>query len=405
MNIVHIYDGHEKVHGGRGSVPGVVWNIARETAAAGHDVTVIERQWTGLAASSEHDGVRFKRLNLRTGANEPWRRVPHEMVKRPRGVAELLLDRTNFARAAFSMLRSMSFDTVHVHLPFAANVLATISPSISNRMVYTAHLGETNGRVVEPRFSPDAYLASRAARTIVLNPTMRDAFINRGVQADRLRVIPNGVDITQFRGDNADARRALRSRYGLDDVQVVLFVGSVTPRKGVHELVRAVSQVVSEGQDDTLLIVTGRTDLEPGYVINVEREVADVDLEDHVLFTGFVPDADLHGLYELADVFALPSYEEGSSIAVAEAIASETPVVGTDIDGIAGQIEHGVHGLLSEPGDVDALATDLSCLLEDGSERERMRSAVRERAQELSWSRITDEITAVYQEVSTPSET
>ena len=405
MNIVHVYDGHEKVYRGRGSVPDVVWNVAKETAAAGHEVTVIERQWKGLDASTEYGGVRFERLNLRTGADEPWSHIPYEMVKRPEGAARLLLDRMNFARAAFSTLRSMPFDAVHVHLPFAASVLATIAPSVSNRMVYTAHLGETDGRVVEPRFSPDAYLASRAARTIVLNPTMRNAFIGRGVPADRLQVIPNGVDVTQFRGNDAEARQALRSRYGLSDVAVVLFVGTVTPRKGVHELVRALSQVVHDGREDVLLVITGRTDLEPGYVINVEREVSDAGLEDHVLFTGFVPDTDLRGLYELADVFALPSYEEGSSIAVAEAIASGTPVVGSDIDGIAGQIEHGIHGLLSEPEDIDTLATNLERLLEDETEHERMRDAVGERAQELSWSRITDRITAVYQEVSAPSGT
>ncbi|MFB6187081.1 MAG: hypothetical protein ABEI86_09480, partial [Halobacteriaceae archaeon] len=48
MRVIHIYDGHEQVYEGDGSVPGVVWNIARETAEAGHDVTVLERQWEGL---------------------------------------------------------------------------------------------------------------------------------------------------------------------------------------------------------------------------------------------------------------------------------------------------------------------------------------------------------------------
>lgn len=399
MRIVHLYDGHEMVYQGKGSVPDVVWNNARYAAAAGHDVIVIERQWHGTSVIEEHDNVTFWRIPIHIGSSEPWQDIPAEMVTRPLGIVRLSFDRIEFAMVALRLLRSMTFDVVHVHLPFAANVLATIAPSLSNRMVYTAHLGETIGRVVEPLVSPDAYLANRAARTIVLNPTTGQAFAERGVPESKLRVIPNGVDITRFRGNDAEALRTLRCRYELEDTQVVLFVGTVTPRKGVRELVRAVSKIVSDGTDDFIVVITGRTDLRPGYVEKVKGEIADTGIEEWISFTGFVPESDLQSLYTLADLFVLPSHEEGSSIAIAEAIASETPIVGTDIDGIRGPIEHGVHGLLSEPGDVDALATNLVHLLEERAERARMRAAMRDRAQQLSWDHIIDEIETVYWEV------
>jgi glycosyltransferase involved in cell wall biosynthesis len=398
VNILHLYDGHEKVYEGRGSVPNVVWNLARETASRGHEVTVLERQWEGLDSRAVHEGVSFRRLSLRTGAQTPWEDVPYEMVSSIGGAARLLLDRTNFAVQALRTLRTMDFDVVHVHLPFAANVIATVAPSIRERMVYTAHIGETEERVLKPRFSPDAYLARRVARTIILNPEMRTAFESREVSADRLTVIPNGVDIERFQGVTADQRQAIREQYGLGDGPVVLFVGTVTPRKGVRELMQAAVDVLSTRSEPRLVIV-GKTDMEPGYMRDVRDVVDRSDSTDRIVFTGFVPDEEVPVFYDLADVFVLPSYEEGSSIAVTEAIATGTPVVGSRIDGIRQQIEHGVHGLLVDAGDTNGLGDAIATLLDDDERRASMARALEERAEELSWPRVTERIVDVYEEV------
>ncbi|TYL36411.1 hypothetical protein CV102_22565 [Natronococcus pandeyae] len=399
MNVLHLYDGHEKVFEGRGSVPNVVWNLARETAARGHEVTVLERQWDGLPERSVHEGVRFERIPLRTGPTEPWEQIPYEMVSSPRGAATLLLDRTNFAARALSRLRELEFDVVHVHLPFAGNVLATVAPWIANRMVYTAHIGETETRVRETRFSPDAYLARRAARTIVLNPEMRSAFESRGVAAEKLAVIPNGVDIDRFQQVDPGVCEQVRVEHDLEGSRIVLFVGTVTPRKGVVELLRAAAQVVGP-RPDVRLVIVGKMDMEPTYADEVRDLIDTTGLSEHVVLTGFVPDEQIPAFYRLADLFVLPSYEEGSSIAVTEAIASGTPVVGTTIDGIVQQIDPGVHGRLVDPGDIDGLATALAELLDDGAEREAMARALERRADELSWEHIAERIVSVYRDVS-----
>ena len=397
MNILHIYDGHEKVYDGRGSVPNVVWNLARETAAQGHDVTVLERQWEDLDPFARHEGVAFERLSLRTGSDTPWTQVPYEMVATPIGATTLLLDRANFALQALRRLRGRQFDAVHVHLPFAANVLATVAPWLRSKLVYTAHIGETESRVVDARVSPDVYLARRAARTIVLNPEMQRAFESRGVPADRLTVIPNGVDVARFRQSVEDRRRHVEAEYGLDDTRVVLFVGTVTPRKGVKDLIRAAGQVLPDRDEDVRLVVVGKSDMEPEYTESVRSAVEELGIEQHVLFTGFVPDEQIPAFYDLAEVFVLPSYEEGSSIAVTEAIASGTPTVGARISGIEQQLVDGEHGLLVEPGDVEGLAEALGTLLDDEERLGAMARAMGERAEELSWPRITNRIIDVYE--------
>ncbi|WP_251331298.1 glycosyltransferase family 4 protein [Haloplanus pelagicus] len=399
MHVVHLYDGHEKVYDGRGSVPGVVWNLARETVARGHEVTVVERQWRDLDVTAAHEGVAFHRLALATGSAEPWDQLPYEMVSSPLGAVRLIVDRANFARAAVPLLAHHDPDVIHVHLPFAANVLVTVASRFRDRLVYTAHLGETEQRVVEPRVSPDVYLAKRAARTIALNPSMHEAFADRGVSEGALETIPNGVDTTQFDGVTDADRAGVAERFGVDADVVALFVGTVTPRKGVLELARAAGRIFPVDADAEVVVV-GNTELDAEYVQSVEDAITEAGIDDDVTLTGFVSERDLAALYDLGDVVVLPSYEEGSSIAVAEALAAGTPVIGTRIDGIRQQIDHGRHGLLSEPGDVDELSRHLETLLTDDERRETMAAAVDERAHDLSWSRITGDVLDVYREVA-----
>lgn len=395
LDVVHFYDGHERVRGS-GSVPDVVWSLATRSAAQGHDVTIVERQWEDLPLEAEHRDVTFHRLPLRTGATKPWERIPYEMVTSPTGATRLFLDRMNFAFRGLQYLRKHDPDVVHVHLPFAANVIATLSPSLASRMVYTAHIGETEKRISNPRFSPDVHLARRAAKTIALNPKARRAFIDRGADDERVEVIPNGVDITRFDDVEPEREAEVRAEYDVDADNVVLFVGTITPRKGVVDLVEAVANV----PDDAQFVLIGNTDLEPGYVDDVRETIASEGVEDRIILIGFIPEEHLLAFYSLADVFVLPSYEEGSSIAVTEAMAAGLPVVGSKIDGIKQQVDHGVHGLLTPPGDTRTLAKNLSCLIGNEERRVSMERSIKERADKLAWEHITEQVLDVYREVN-----
>ncbi|MEF8843702.1 MAG: glycosyltransferase family 4 protein [Haloarculaceae archaeon] len=414
MHVVHVYDGHEKVYEGRGSVPGVVWNVARATAARGHDVTVIERRWNGLCEHATHEGVAFERMSLRTGADEPWTRVPYEAVTSPEGALRLVGDRTNFAFHALRRLRRLDPDVIHVHLPFAANVLITVAPWLRKRMVYTAHLGDLRMNLLEDDtevdvpgilelFSPDLYLAKRVAGTTVLNPEIREAFVEDGVPADRVEVVPNGVDLERF-GEVPEAdRERVREAYGLDDRPLVLYVGTVMPRKGVTELVRALA-LVAEREDvpTPRAILAGEKTLDEAYTARVEELIAEGGLEGHVELTGFVDAADLPALYSLADVFVVSSLEEGFGMTAVEAMAAGTAVVGTRVGGIPTLVEDGEQGRVVEPGDVEGLAAALGDVLADSAGRERMVERARARAAEFSWEAVGEQFEAVYRGLESP---
>lgn len=410
MHVVHFYDGHEQVCEGRGSVPGVVWNLARETAAQGHDVTVVERQWAGLDTQAIHETVEFHRLDLSTGAEEPWTRVPYEEVTSPLGAMRLVGDRTNFAIAGYRALRQLDPDVIHVHLPFAASVLVTIAPWLRDQMVYTAHLGDLRMNMLDTDadsdvdvpgvleyFSPDVFLAKRVAHTTVLNPGIRDAFVGAGVSDESVSVVPNGVDIDRFADPDAAAVRTVNERYNSDDRPLVLFVGTVMPRKGVLELVEAFEQVLDQCDQQPRLLIAGDNELDPGYVARVETLITESSLDSNIDMVGFVDEDLLPALYSAADVFVVPSLEEGFGMTAIEALAAGTPVVGTRVGGLPEIITPGETGTLAKPGDSDELAVGLLELL---SSKEGYAQQTSERASEYAWGGVADRVQEIYEEVT-----
>jgi glycosyltransferase involved in cell wall biosynthesis len=456
MNIVHVYDGHEHVYDGRGSVPAVVWHTAREAAARGHDVTVIERQWAGLDTWAVHEDVVFERIQLRTGANEPWIRVPYKMVEHPASLLRLLGDRINFAIAALRRLHAREFDAVHAHLPFAANVLVTIAPQLRERMVYSAHLGElrldeltddqrrttpivanragggrgnerrhghdsTNGTShgresegdaaesdatlsapsVVQAVSPDIYLATRVARTTVLNDDIWQAFVDRGVAPEAVTVVPDGVDLNRFGSVPDDRLAATRDAYDLDDGPIALFVGTIMPRKGVDDLIEAVVEVIHDRGFETLqVVVAGEDELDGAYTDEVRAQIVAEGLNEHVQVTGFVPDDLLPALYTLADVFVLPSREEGFGMTVTEAMAAGTPIIASDVGGLADQVTDGEQGYLVSPNAPGEVADRVARLLADADERADFAAQARDCARTFSWDAVGERFETIYAEVA-----
>lgn len=426
MEAIHLYDGHEQVYEGRGSVPGVVWHLARETAANGHDVTVMERQWNGLDATATHDGVDFERLDLWTGADDPWTRVPYEQVTSLVSVGQLVTDRTNFAFEALRRIRSRSFDVLHVHLPFAAGILLTVAPWLRDSTVYTAHLGELrldaltadqrgesgsgddadeSGGLEAPAVlsaaSPDVYLANRVAHTTVLNETIVDAFAERGVDPASLSVLPNGVNLERFANVPERERERVRDAYDLGEGPTLLFVGTVMPRKGVTDLVRAVGELADrEGWESFDLLVAGEDDLDGAYVAEVRETAQEVGIVDSTAFPGFVPEADLAPLYAAADVCVVPSLEEGFGMTAVEALAAGTPVVGTRVGAIPEVIDEGIHGYVVDPGDPAALAGAIDRAVSEPAHRTETATAARDRASEYSWKSVGEQCARIYADVS-----
>jgi len=92
MKVIHVYDGHERVYPGEGSVPSVVYQLARATAELGHDLTVLERRWEGTDYEEEINGIKFVRFDLNICSNVSNEEIVYEQIRSPKGVLRLISD-------------------------------------------------------------------------------------------------------------------------------------------------------------------------------------------------------------------------------------------------------------------------------------------------------------------------
>ncbi len=207
-------------------------------------------------------------------------------------------------------------------------------------------------------------------------------------------VIRNGVHVARFR-QPAPAP----VKHG----PTILATGGVKARKGTHLLVEALARVRAR-VPDAQLVVTG-IQLEPDYLASVQEQVRALGLTDCVHLLGEVPEDELRGWYQHADVFAVPSLTvgekfEGFGLVFLEASACGLPVIGTTGSGVAEAVRDGETGLLVPQNDVPALAEAIVRVLTDDELRARLGAAGRAYAQTQDWSAVAERVIAIYKAAS-----
>ncbi|MDP9464627.1 MAG: glycosyltransferase family 4 protein, partial [Actinomycetota bacterium] len=220
------------------------------------------------------------------------------------------------------------------------------------------------------------HIRRRADLVLCSSQATMDDSVAAGVPADRLRLVPLGVDAV--RADAADVAR-VRALYRLPE-RYLLFVGTVEPRKNLRGLVEAVARL----EDPLPLIVAGAE----GW-----GDVAIPSVGD-VRFIGFVPAPDLSGLYAGAEVFCYPSEREGYGLPVLEAMAQGTPVVTSS--GTATEETAAGAAILVDPSDPGDIARGVTDAL---SQRDELSSRGLVRAEQSTWGATARLTVAAYREL------
>lgn len=213
-----------------------------------------------------------------------------------------------------------------------------------------------------------------------------------GVEKSKVRIVPNGVDVEKFKPMKAqDARQ----QFGLGVEPCVLFVGSLIPRKGLNFLVESAKKIVKENADTKFLIV-GEGPLKAQLTISLES----ANLSGNFKFFGNLKDDALSAIYNCADVFVLPSIQEGQGIVLLEAQASGKSVVGFDVGGVNEAVANGETGLLVKEGSTDELTDALLRLLSDKPLREKIGANGRRfMTEQFTWDICAEKMLNVYREV------
>jgi glycosyltransferase involved in cell wall biosynthesis len=380
-----------------GAVEEYVYQLSRHLRRLGIDAVVID-------ANYDSSRVVYEDVN---GAQVI--RVP--TAKPSVGFKERILKEILFGSTTASYINREDFDVVHVNTAWVGFTLAlrrNAGKHKSQGFVYTCHnplwpedrvhVGEKIVRLVE------GYTMKIANTVIALNKTMQKALTEKAkVDPRKMVIVPNGVDTEFFRPGLKNEQ--ILSEYGLEEQSYILFVGRVSPEKGVHILLRAFKQIVNYIPKDFKLVVVGPlssafNSAQPSSYAEAMMRYSKEELGERVVFTGAIDRNSLRILYSNAYCFVLPSLAEAFPMVLLEAMASGTPPMGSTAGGIPDIIIEGVNGLLFRKGDWRDLANKLLTLFQDRGFRDKLSHNARKYVEEnFSWGTIAVRIKEVYSSI------
>jgi len=212
--------------------------------------------------------------------------------------------------------------------------------------------------------------------------------------ADKLTVIPNGINPDEF--SIPIDRTEARSRLGLlADEKIVLFMGTISERKGPQILIAALPKIRDRVPDTHLVLAGAQTP----FSNRLNRICREMGLSKHVSFPGYVREDEKALYYRAADLFVLPSFSEAFPLTVMEAAASGLPAVVSDIAVFRALVREGETGLFTRTGDTDELATAISSLLDDEQLCREMGENAKEWVKQFSWDAVALATDRLYREL------
>ena len=278
--------------------------------------------------------------------------------------------RNHFDLPAALRLRRLipGHDVVHFHTA-RAHALAPFCRGLGARLVVTRRMDYVPAGGPYVRF-----LYNRAVDAIIaISAGVRDALVRVGVAADRIRVVPSGIEPERWLVP-AGVREATRAAWGIHPEQIaVVVVGALERRKG-HAVLLAAAQRLAPAAPELRYIFCGSG----GEAETLAAAAAPLD--GAVRFAGF--QQDVPGCLAAADIVAQPSLAEGLGVAALEAMAAGRPVLASRVGGLAEVVVGGETGVLVPPGDADALAVALLRLARDPALRDRLGCAGQARVRE-----------------------
>ena len=211
----------------------------------------------------------------------------------------------------------------------------------------------------------------------------REVHERLGTPMGRFTYIPGAVDTQRF----------TPGTQGSDDAIRILYHGRVDRRKGVLDFIEACARLTGNWR----ATISGiGPDLEPAKALVAER-----GLDDRIVFTGYADYADVPQIYRGHHIFASPTYAEGFSNTILEAMAIGLAIVSCHAVGVSDCLRDGENGLLVQPGDIAAQAEALQLLIDNRGERQRLADAgLTECRNTYSWDVVGGLIAGVYDEVA-----
>jgi teichuronic acid biosynthesis glycosyltransferase TuaC len=237
------------------------------------------------------------------------------------------------------------------------------------------------------------YTLHKADKIIAVCQALKDSMVHLGIFAEKIAVIPNGVDAEKFYPvSSQEARRKIHLPH---DQRIVLSVGRLVSDKGFDLLIKALKTLRDDsGQQDLCLVIVGEGPCRR----ELEQLAHALELSKHVRFVGAVPHHELYLWYSAADLFCLGSSQEGWPNVILEALASGTPVVATAVGGVPEIICTDMLGLLTQRS-VHEIAGSIDRAIQKSWQSE----AIVHHAREHTWDKVARAVAHVFESVFIPN--
>jgi glycosyltransferase involved in cell wall biosynthesis len=256
---------------------------------------------------------------------------------------------------------------VSTHDPRATMVAAPLAKWQGTKVVETCHGGGDRSR---GRLLPHRMVARLVDRAIAVSEAARAFLVGAGYPTDKVVVIPDGCDVSTFRG--GVGRDAVRRELGIErGIPLIGVLGPLEPRMGHAELLEAWPSIVAEFPGARLLVI-GEGSLRR----RLDARAGELGLPAPIIFAGHR--SDLARVLDAVDVVTLPSLSQGPALAAIQAAAMGRPVVATAVDGMPEVIREARTGRLVPPADPAALSRAIRGVLRDPLGAQRMGRAGRD---------------------------
>lgn len=301
----------------------------------------------------------------------------------------------------YEAIEAFQPDLVHAHHPFLlGDTAARVAQTYGLPLIFTHHTLYEHYTHYVPGDSPRMQrfaiaLASEYTRlcdaVIAPSESIAELLAQRGVRAEKVRVIPSGVDTRTFaQGDGG----RWRQRFGIpDDAMVVGHVGRLAMEKNLDFLAAALARFLARHPKARALIV-GEGEARMAMHEHAARE----GVADRFHYTGKLHDQALIDAYHAMDAFAFASHSETQGMVIAEAMAAGLPVVAINASGVREVLRDGVNGIMLPGDDIDAFANALETL-QSSPRREALRQGALESAHAFDERRCAERCLTVYRQV------
>lgn len=315
----------------------------------------------------------------------------------------------------FASEKGIHYDLIHSHYWMSGIAAQALKESWQVPIVHMFHtLGHMKNRVAQSEAEMEGeyriqgeYRVIETADRLIAATLAERAQLQFLYHANEIKisVVPPGVDISHFYPIPADEAKCA---IGVPDTdQMLLFVGRIEPLKGVDTLIRAIALMQQSGvlihHPHYLTIIGGDPNASAqemsSEMARLQQLSQDLGLQDLILFLGKRSQSSLPYYYSAAEVLIMPSHYESFGMVALEAMACGTPVVASQVGGLAFLVRDGVTGYVVPGGDPVALSERLIELVSQPDLRQRLGEQASAYARDYSWENITSRIVQVYNEV------